>query len=60
MILWIFPWMLGVCLGLAGYLRYRHDQELLAAAGRLVPARVASGSVRQTITVPEGPSSRAL
>ncbi len=50
-ILWIFPWMIGACLGLAGYLRYRHGEKVLAEACQLVPARVETRSARQVISV---------
>jgi hypothetical protein len=56
-ILWIFPWMIGACLGLAGYLRYRHDAKVLADACHLVPARVETPSARPAITGPGRRSS---
>jgi len=43
-ILWIFPWMIGASLVLAGYLRYRHGQRIVAAASRLIPVRVEARS----------------
>ena len=56
-ILWIFPWMIGACLGLAGYLRHRHDEKVLAEACQLVPVRVETRSARQAVTVPGRRSS---
>jgi hypothetical protein len=49
-ILWIFPWMIGASLVLAGYLRHRHDQRILALEKRLVPVRLEAGLARRTIS----------